>query len=110
MSSYTKNYIVVVALHGRVDSESSPELEKNVLALLQRGDRYLILDLSAVDYMASSGMRALLMIAKKCQSAEARMVLVGLSRFVRDVLAMTGFLQYFEVFNDLDAAISAMKA
>lgn len=95
--------------HGRIDSASSPEFEKGVLALLQRGNSHLILDLSSVDYMASSGMRVLLLIAKKCQSAQARFVLTGLSNFVRDVLAMTGFLQYFEVFNGVDAALDALK-
>jgi anti-anti-sigma factor len=110
MSSYSKDSIIVVVVHGRVDSESSPELEKSVLALLQRGERYMILDLAAVDYMASSGMRVLLAVAKKCQSAEARFVLTGLSRFVHDVLAMTGFIDYFEVFSDVDAAVAAMGA
>ena len=105
---HSNNTIAAVAPDGRIDSDTSPELEKRMLALLQRGDRFLILDLSAVDYMASNGMRVLLLIAKKSREAEGKCVLVGLTPFIRDILKMTGFLQYFEEYGSVDLAVSAL--
>jgi anti-anti-sigma factor len=110
IATYSKDSIMVVGPQGRIDSESAPDLEKTVLAMLQRGDRYLILDMSQVEYMASSGMRVLLLITKKCQAAEATLVLSGLVEFVRELLSMTGFLQYFQVFDSVDAAVAHMTS
>ena len=107
---YLNNTIAVVAPVGRIDSETSPELEKKVMALFQRGDRYLILDLSSVTYLASNGMRVLLLIAKKCQTYEAKFALVGIAPFVRSVLEMTGFMQYFEEYENAEAAIDSIAA
>jgi anti-anti-sigma factor len=107
---YSKDRITVISPEGRIDSESSPVLEKRVLAMLQRGDRHLVLDMSSVGFMASSGLRTLLVIAKKCQSTEAHFVLAGVPDLIRELLDMTGFLRYVEIFSSADAAISAMTA
>ena len=109
LSYRANNTIAVLAPAGRIDSETAPDLEKRAMALLQKGDRYLVLDLSAVVYMASSGMRVLLQVAKKAHASEARLALAGMAPSIRDLLAMTGFLQYFEEFASADAAEAVFR-
>lgn len=101
--------VTVAALQGRVDSTSSEEVEKRIVALLQRGEKRLVLDLSGVDYMASVGLRVLLTAAKKSARVEARLALAAPTDFVREILRMTGFLNFFEVFDGVAAAVAALK-
>jgi len=109
ISVLKEDYVIVVAAQGRVDSTSSEDMEKRVVALLQRGEKRLVLDLSGVDYMASVGLRVLLTTAKKSTAVEARLVLAAPTDFVREILTMTGFLNYFEVFDSVTAAVAALK-
>lgn len=106
----SRSFVTVVAPRGRIDAATSPELENRLLALIQRGEADIVLDLAAVDYMASRGLRILLLVTRKCQQSEARFALAGINDFVRDLLTITGFLPHFEVFDTVDAAVAAMAA
>ncbi len=105
-----KSSVTVVSPGGRIDAETSPELENRLLALIQRGDARIVLDLAAVDYMSSRGLRVLLLVSRKCQQSEARFALAGLSEFTNELLTITGFLPHFEVFGKADDAVMAMTS
>ena len=106
----SKSSVTVVSPTGRVDTETSPELENRILALIQRGDAQIVLDLAGVDYMSSRGLRALLLVSRKCGQSEARFALAGLNDFTSELLTITGFLPHFEVFGKIDDAITAMAS
>ena len=88
---------LVIAPAGRVDSVSSAELERVVVARLDGGERRLVLDLSGVEYISSAGLRVLLMAAKRLKAPPAALVLCGLGPSVRAVLELAGFLPLFTV-------------
>ena len=56
---------LVIAPAGRVDSVSSGELERHVVARLDAGERQLVIDLAGVAYISSAGLRVLLLAAKR---------------------------------------------
>ena len=109
VSSYARGNATIVAATGRIDSTTSVDLEKRLLSLLRRGEKALVLDLAAVDYMASVGLRVLLAVAKQSKVTKSVLVLARPNDFVRDILKMTGFIDLFEVFDDLDAAVTAAR-
>ncbi len=88
---------LVIAPMGRVDSVSSAELERVVVARIDAGGRRLVLDLSGVEYISSAGLRVLLMAAKRLKAPPAALVLCGLGPSVRTVLELAGFLPLFSV-------------
>jgi anti-anti-sigma factor len=106
----SRSSITVVSPRGRIDTETSPELEYRLQALIQRGDAQIVLDLAGVSYMSSRGLRVLLLVSRKCQQSEARFVLAGLNDFTNELLTMTGFLPHFEVFGKVDDAVMAMTS
>ena len=106
----SKSSVTVVSPDGRIDAETSPELENRLLALIQRGDAQIVLDLAAVDYMSSRGLRVLLLVTRKCQQSDARFALAGLNEFINELLTMTGFLPHLEVFGKVDDAVMAMTS
>ena len=83
------NGAVLMALEGRLDTTTAPELEK---AINGEGDelKSLVLDFNGVDYISSAGLRVLLTAQKK-MNAQGYMELRGVSESVMDIFEMTGF-------------------
>ena len=79
----------VLALDGRLDSVTAPEVEARLLALLARGP--VVADLSAVRYVSSAGLRVLLKAAKQARAAESRFAVCALQAAVREVFEVSGF-------------------
>ena len=53
----TKGSLVVVAPNGRVDGFTSPELEKRISEIIERGDHRVLLDCENMEYISSAGLR-----------------------------------------------------
>lgn len=82
---------------GRIDAASADELETRLLALLGGGAARLVVDMHAVDYISSAGLRVLLRLARKARERSSRVVLCDLTPAVRQVFELAGFLELFEL-------------
>lgn len=103
------NHIAVVQIAGELDSNTAPLIQQQVLPLTQKHGR-IVLDMSKVTYMSSAGLRMLLLVYRQMRENVGYVVLAGLSEEVRDVMAITGFLDCFTTFDSLSAGISALAA
>ena len=81
---------VTLVVDGRVDANTSPELEKAILAAFQTA-KTLTLDLEKVVYVSSAGLRALLIGQKTATSKKAVMELIHVAPTVKTVLDTVGF-------------------
>ena len=80
---------LVIALEGRLDTLTAPELEKELNACLDTADT-LTLDFENLAYISSAGLRALLN-AHKTMSAKGGMKVVNVNEIVKEVFEVTGF-------------------
>ncbi|MFE1315011.1 STAS domain-containing protein [Streptomyces sp. NPDC058755] len=103
LSSRTEGDVTVVVLEGEINSTTSGGLQAQLLPFVEQDSRLLI-DLSAVSYVSSAGLRTLLIVHRRAQQLQTGVILVGLSEEVRFVMSATGFLDFFETEDDLDAA------
>jgi anti-sigma B factor antagonist len=81
---------VTLQVEGRVDTNTSPELQKAILESFQ-GAAKLTLDLEKVVYISSAGLRALLLGQKTAASKGAAMELIHVAPTVKTVLDSVGF-------------------
>ena len=81
---------VTLVIDGRVDTNTSPELQKAILAAFQ-GAKLLKLDLEKVNYVSSAGLRAFLLGQKTAGSKGAVMELHHVAPSVKAVLDSVGF-------------------
>lgn len=79
-----------VALSGRLDTTTAPELEAQLRAMLPDTSA-LVLDFAALDYISSAGLRVLLVAQKEMNKKKGQMSLVHVNPDVMEVLEMTGF-------------------
>lgn len=80
-----ENDTLTVSPQGRLDTLTAPEFEAAVKELLPEGGT-VIIDLAAVDYVSSAGLRALLALHKA-----SSMQVLHVAPAVMDVFSMTGF-------------------
>ena len=86
---------LTLALEGRLDTTTSPELEKELKASLDGADS-LVLDFSKLDYISSAGLRVLLS-AHKQMSGKGGMKVTNVNEIVREVFDVTGFADILTV-------------
>jgi anti-anti-sigma factor len=85
----------VVRCTGRLTAETSPQLKTEVKALLPH-KRRLILDLSELGYMDSSGLGTLVGLYISAKGAKCELQLHNLSPRIRELLSITNVLAVFE--------------
>lgn len=81
---------LTLQVDGRVDTTTSPELQKAILEAFQTAAK-VTLDLEKVVYVSSAGLRALLLGQKTAGSKGAAMELLHVAPTVKAVLDSVGF-------------------
>ena len=76
-------------LEGRLDTMTSPELEKDLTASIE-GVETLIFDLEKLEYISSAGLRVLLW-AQKTMNTQGEMKVLHVQSDIMDVFTITGF-------------------
>ena len=86
---------LTLALVGRLDAVTSPDLDKVIQKdLTDITD--LVFDMKELVYVASAGLRVLL-VAQKRMKKQGNMKLIHVSKDVKEVLEMTGFIDFLTV-------------
>ena len=89
MNKMIENGKAVFALEGRLDTNTSPELEKELRQALP-GVRALELDFEKLDYISSAGLRVLLS-AQKIMSRQGEMKVTHVNETIMEIFEVTGF-------------------
>ena len=86
--------ITYADLTGRLDTNTSPELQRVLMEYYSKEGFHLILNFAGLEYVSSAGLRVLLMIHKKASELNGKMVLRVVNPEIREVFEMTGFLDF----------------
>lgn len=95
LHTYAWEDATVVRCTGRLTMETSPQLKTEVKSLLPQRRR-VILDLTDLGYMDSSGLGALVGLYISARSAQCEFQLHNLSPRIRDILSLANVLSVFE--------------
>ena len=85
-------------LDGRLDLNSSSQLKEQIKELLGEGEINLIVDLSGVDFINSSGLGTLVSILKDVRMVKGRMVLCNLAQYVHEIFEITQLSHIFDIY------------
>lgn len=99
--------VIVIALDGDVDLEHSAAVRDMLLAQVAKG-RDLMVDLSAVAYIDSSGIASLIEALQSAKRNDTRLELVSVSDQAMRVLRLARLDKVFAIHESLDAALAAV--
>lgn len=102
--------VACYALEGRLDARNATTALAPVTAAVSAGARAVVVDLTNVSFLSSSGLRALLLIRRELNEHHGLLALCGLQAPVEEVFVMTGFSQVFEIYRTVPEATIALRA
>ena len=96
-SEKTRGKVLVLKPAGRLDSNTIGAAETEMFAYLEKGETRIVLDLSDLEYISSSGLRLVLMMGKRLSFKGGKLALCGLKPHIREVFEISGFISILTV-------------
>jgi anti-sigma B factor antagonist len=100
------NGMNVFELTGSMDIATSPTVRAALTEASERGDHKIIVDLSNVDFLDSTGLGALLGAQKRAKEYDGDVRLVAQEGQILRLLRITGLMKIFSVYPTLEDAVS----
>ena len=88
---------LVMYFEGRLDTPDSLNVKKEMQVLFDSRDRNIVLDLTNLKYICSSGLRLFLALLQESRTTGNTVSVVGLSPYIRRVFDETGFTRLFKL-------------
>lgn len=98
--------VVSFTLTGRLDAVSQLEVKTAFKEHVQRGGTTLLVDLSGVTFIDSSGLAALVSGYKLAREQGGTLKLAGMNKQVQSVFALTHLDRVFEISADIDSLVA----
>lgn len=90
----------------RIDAHNSGELKDYLLRMIENGKTRIIIRLSNVRFIDSSGLGALLSGNKHVALKSGKLVLINIQKQVLSMFELTRLNRVFEIYADLNEALS----
>ena len=104
-----KDGCLVFHFTGQLDAYSEKQFTEYVGDVLKANKLPSVLDLSKIDFLDSSGLGALVQLAKQCTDAKRSFVLVGNSR-VTQTIKLVHLEDFLHLVEDLPTALDQLAA
>ena len=93
ITKYKENGALTLALNGRLDTTTAPELEEELKNSID-GVSALTLDLRGLEYISSAGLRVLLSAHKR---TAGKMKVINANKTVAEIFDITGFSEILTI-------------
>ena len=96
----------LVKATGRIDSSTAPILAEAFKEVNDKGQYKVVLDMSGVEYISSSGLWVLINEQKTCKRYNrGELVLASTPENIKSALDLAGFMQFFKLFGNPTEAV-----
>ena len=104
-----KDGCLVFHFTGQLDAYSEKQFMEYVADVLKANKLPSVLDLSKIDFLDSSGLGALVQLAKQCMDTKRSFLLVGNTR-VTQTIKLVRLEQFLHLVEDLPTALNQLAA
>lgn len=91
----TENNTIILAVEGRIDTTTAPQLEAEVKSSTESAE-CIVIDFSKVEYISSAGLRVLLS-GHKLMNAKGGLKLINVSEDIMEIFDVTGFTDILNI-------------
>jgi len=98
----------LIAVKGRVDSLTAPQLDEALRAVTQKGRYRIVLDMSGVEFLGSAGLRAIVSAYKTCRRWNRGDVrLASLPAKIQGVFDLAGITPLVKIYTEVVLAVGS---
>ncbi len=101
--------VVVVAPHGSLDIDTRKIFQDMLIGLLDTGETVILVDLSHVDFMTSTGLSAMLYAARRVEEITGKFAVCSVNKDIHTVFAMTGVDSILDIYPNVDEALAKLQ-
>ena len=94
-----------IRITGNLDTKTAPAAQKQLIQLIDNGATKILVDVGYLAYITSSGLRILLVAAKRLKGTDGELRICNPNTVVRDVMMYSGFLDIFKVYKSQAEAL-----
>lgn len=95
---------------GRIDASCSSEVRDRMALMVQRGSRRMVIDLSEVHFIDSSGLGMLVSGLRLAKKTGGALKLAALNADLKHLFECTRLDRLFEIFADVDQAVQSFRS
>ncbi|MGH9360661.1 MAG: STAS domain-containing protein [Thermoanaerobaculia bacterium] len=95
----------IVEIHGALADDATSRAKEAFLQVLNENPRKILVDLSQLDYISSSGIGLLVSVLRRCRQRGISLPVCSLRPDIFDLFRLTRLHQVFEIFDDRAAAL-----
>lgn len=99
---------LVLAPIGRLDSANAHSFEATVMGHVGGGERRIVIDFGQLNFISSSGLRILLIVAKALRTDGGKLVLCSMKDHIREVFDISGFGRIIPIEDSLEGALGTV--
>lgn len=103
------NIGILRPLAKRIDASRINEFKDKIAELIDEGKQFIVLDLSLVEFMDSSGLGAIIGQSKVLKSKKGDLLLCGFTSGVMNLFKLTGMDKIFAIFPDEESALKSLE-
>jgi anti-sigma B factor antagonist len=100
----------LIQVNGAINAYSASAVGEAIQSLIADGVKHLVIDLTSVDAIDSSGLGTLVGNARSMTSAGGSISLVGMTGRLRRMLSVTNLDGYFIIRDDVDEALKDLES
>ena len=105
----TENGLLVLVPVDRIDGNTAQGFADRIAEVAKRDVPAVILDFSELNYISSTGLRSVLMLAKTSKAAGKGMAVCALAPHIREVFDVSGFSRILTLADDRPAALAQLS-
>ena len=104
----TVDDVLIATVQGRIHSANGAEFRRALLGAVDAHEGPVIVDCRELDYLASAGLRALLIVARRMADRNAPFAVCSLSGPVAEVFSVSGFDRVIKTLASREEAVAAV--
>ena len=108
LTSKSSEKVIVIYVDGDLTTNSSPEVEAEIKAILEGTAKNVIINVERVNFIASTGLRIILSLGKRLNSKGLKLTVCSMNSSTKSVFEMSGFSKIIPIFESEEKALAAL--
>jgi anti-sigma B factor antagonist len=100
--------VAVIALSGEADVYTSPRIKQEIVDLLNNGTTKLVVDLTSVEYLDSTGLGVLIGGLKRARERDGDLKLICDNLRILRIFEITGLTKIFDIYRSESDALEKL--
>ncbi|TAL39118.1 MAG: anti-sigma factor antagonist [Spirochaetes bacterium] len=102
------NNVIILYLQGKLDVHVSADIEKEINKIIsQEPDCHMLLNLSSVEYMSSSGLRIFVATMRILKESKRKLKLCSMNNAVKKIFEVVELMDMFDIYETEEEALKS---